>query len=77
MAIVWSSRNENGKDDQIFVSRRICENIRKCWTLRGKEAIGGWRHVRRATREITDDNPVAFFMREAKINPNQIENGVL
>ena len=25
-------------------------------------SIGGWRHVRRAVRDITEDNPTAFFM---------------
>ena len=41
MAIVCSSRDETGMEDQGFVSRRICESTRKCWTLRRKEALAG------------------------------------
>ena len=43
-----ASRNETGKEDHSFVSRRICENTWKCWTLRGREALaGGDRSARR------------------------------
>jgi hypothetical protein len=48
-------------EDQGFVSRRICESTRKCWTLRGKEALaGGDRSAKRlgVSRKITR---TAFF----------------
>jgi len=67
LAIMQSSRDENGKESHSFVSRRTCESIGKCLTLKGKEAIGGWRHVRKATRDNTEDVPVAFFYMELKI----------
>jgi hypothetical protein len=35
--------------------------------LKGKEAISGWRHVRRAARDDMDDVPVAFFMSYRKL----------
>jgi hypothetical protein len=47
-------------DEPRFVSRRTYESIGKCWTLRGKEAIGGWRHVRGAARDDKEGIPVAF-----------------
>jgi len=48
-------------DDHSFVSRRICESTRKCWTLISKEALaGGDRSAERfgITRMLT---PAAFF----------------
>lgn len=42
-------------EDPCFVSRRIC------FSLIGKEAISGWRHVRRAAWDITEGIPAAFF----------------
>ena len=35
---------------------------RNCFLLKGKEAIRGWRHVRRAVWDNTEDVPAAFFM---------------
>jgi hypothetical protein len=34
---------------------------RTCFLLLSKEAIRGWRHVRRAARDNKDDIPAAFF----------------
>ena len=61
LAIVCSSRDETGMEDQRFVSRRNCESTRMCWTLRGKEALaGGDRSAKRfgISRKITR---TAFF----------------
>jgi hypothetical protein len=49
-------------DDQNSLAEGTAKAQGTCWTLRGKEAIGGWRHVRRAARGIKEDNPAAFFM---------------
>ena len=57
-----TSRDETGKEDRGFVSRRICENTWMCWTLRGKEALaGGDRSAKRfgVSRKITRP---AFFL---------------
>jgi hypothetical protein len=51
-------------EEPCFVSRRNYESIGKCLTLRGKEAIGGWRHVREAARDDKEGIPVAFFFWE-------------
>ena len=47
-SIELNSKNETGKEDQGFVSRRICENTRMCWTLTAR------KHWRVATDPQSD-----------------------
>ena len=44
----------------LFVSRRNCQSKWICGTLISKEAISGWRHVRRVARDNKDGIPTTF-----------------
>lgn len=52
-------RKRQGKPDSI--AEGTAEH-RKCFLLKGKEAIGGWRHVRRAVWDSKDAVLTAFFL---------------
>jgi len=57
-------KGRNWKERSNFVSRRICENTRKCLTLRSKEALaGGDTYAQRlgTSRKIT--RPLFFCPR--------------
>ena len=64
-------------EDQSFVSRRICESTRMCWTLRGMEALAGGdksaerfgvlrKIIRTASFYVQDERSIAIEHRDVR-----------
>jgi len=66
--IGYSIDNKRRKRQGMPVSKAEgTANKRSCFLLYSKEAIRGWRHVRRAARDSMDDVPAAFFVAGGKV----------